>query len=300
MSAKSGKSFKRILLLGKNGQVGWELQRTLDPLGEVTALGYPAIDLAQPALIRNIVREIKPGLIVNAAAYTAVDKAEEEHDLALKVNGIAPGVLAEEAKRIGAGLIHFSTDYVYDGSKNTPYTEEDLPNPLNVYGKTKLAGDLAISETEVPHLIIRTSWVYGLRGNNFLLTILKMLREKEEIAIINDQIGTPTSSRMIAEVTAQVIGRNVKDEHHFIGSKSGIYNLTGLGSASWYCFAKEIKKLDKRKSEHRCKQVKPIISSELVRCARRPAYSELDKTKLIEAFYIPLPHWRTELQRVMQ
>jgi dTDP-4-dehydrorhamnose reductase len=189
----------RILLTGKNGQVGWELQRTLATLGEVVTLDRQDLDLADPDSIRRVVREHKPNLIVNAAAYTAVDKAEEESDLAMVINGTAPGILAEEAKRLSAAIIHYSTDYVFDGSKNTPYTEEDAPNPLNVYGRTKLAGERAIQAVGAPYLILRTSWVYGMRGKNFLLTILRLARERNEIKVVNDQIGAPTWSRIIAQ-----------------------------------------------------------------------------------------------------
>ena len=185
----------KILLTGKNGQVGWELQRTLAPLGEVVAVDRQALDLANPDAIRALIREVKPALIVNPAAYTAVDKAESEPELAMAVNGIAPGIMAEEAKRLGAAMIHYSTDYVFDGTQTSPYTEKDRPNPGNVYGKTKLAGEQAIQAVGVPHLILRTSWVYGSRGRNFLLTILRLAQERDELKIVDDQIGAPTSSR---------------------------------------------------------------------------------------------------------
>ena len=185
----------KILLLGKNGQVGWELQRTLAPLGGVIAIDKEELDLTKVHAIRSTVRSINPDLIVNAAAYTAVDSAEDEAELAMAINGIAPGILAEEADRCHAALIHYSTDYVFDGKKNYPYTEEDKPNPLNTYGNTKLAGDRAIHESGVPHLVFRTSWVYGLRGSNFLLTILRRIREKEILQVVNDQYGAPTWCR---------------------------------------------------------------------------------------------------------
>lgn len=198
-------SIGKILLTGSNGQVGWELQRTLATLGEVIALDRHGMDLVSPDSIRRTIREIKPSLIVNAAAYTAVDKAEFEPELAMAINGIVPGILAEEAKRLGDAVIHYSTDYVFDGSKNTPYTEEGAPNPLNVYGKTKLAGEQAIQAVGTPHLIFRTSWVYGARGKNFLLTILRLVRERDEIKVVNDQIGVPTWSRVIAQSTAHIL-----------------------------------------------------------------------------------------------
>lgn len=193
------------MLLGRNGQVGWELRMTLSPLGEVIALGRRELDLTDYKAIRQAFREIKPDLIVNAAAYTAVNQAEEEPELAKAVNGVAPGILAEEAKYIDAAIIHYSTNYVFDGTKTMPYTEEDEPNPLNVYGKTKLEGERAIQEVDVSHIILRTSGIYGMRGKNFLLTILKMVRSRKEIQIVDDQIFAPTWSRMIAEATAQIL-----------------------------------------------------------------------------------------------
>ena len=198
---------RKILLTGKNGQVGWELERSLQPLGQVIAFDRSGLDLASPDSIRAVIREVKPELIVNPAAYTAVDKAESEPDLAMAVNGVAPGIIAEEAKRLGAALIHYSTDYVFDGTKAEPYTEDDVPKPINVYGKTKLAGEQAVQAIGVPHLIFRTSWVYGMRGKNFLLTILRMAKEKDELRIVDDQFGAPTWSRMIAETTAQVLAQ---------------------------------------------------------------------------------------------
>jgi dTDP-4-dehydrorhamnose reductase len=197
----------KILITGKNGQVGWELQRVLAPLGEVIAIDRKEMDLANPDAIRARIREIKPDIIVNAAAYTAVDKAESEPDLALAVNGIAPGILAEEAKRLGALLVHYSTDYVFDGTKSSPYAEEDSPNPLNVYGKTKLAGERAIAASGADYLILRTSWVYSARGKNFMLTILRLARERDELRIVDDQVGAPTSSIAIAQATARILAQ---------------------------------------------------------------------------------------------
>lgn len=198
---------KRILLIGKNGQVAWELQRTLATLGEIITVGREQLDVANAASIRQVIRETKPQIIVNATAYTAVDKAEAEPELAMQVNGVAPGIMAEEAKRLDALLVHYSTDYVFDGTKQGAYVEEDVPNPLSVYGKTKLAGEQAIQATGAKHLILRTSWVYGARGKNFLLTILRLAKERPELKIVDDQIGAPTWSRMIAEATAQILAQ---------------------------------------------------------------------------------------------
>lgn len=286
----------KILLLGKNGQVGWELQRTLLPLGEVIALGRQELDFTDFKAIQSTVRDLKPNLIVNAAAYTAVDKAEEEPEVAMAINGIAPGIFAEEAKKINAAIIHYSTDYVFDGTKNEPYTEEDEPNPINVYGRTKLAGEKAIQAVGVPHFIFRTSWVYGLRGRNFLLTILKLAQEQEELRIVSDQIGTPNWCRMIAEATSQILAQGLNDIVQFIYLNSNIYNLSSTGSASWYDLAKKILATVLADNEIICKQVKPILTNELYLKAERPAYSVLDNKLVSYKFGLSLPEWEKLLE----
>jgi len=284
----------RILLTGKNGQVGWELHQTLTPLGEVVALDRQQLDLADPDQIRKRVREIKPDLIVNAAAYTAVDRAEAEPGLAMAVNGIAPGILAEEAKRIGAAIVHYSTDYVFDGTKATPYTEEDAPNPLNVYGRTKLAGEQAIRDVGVPHLILRTSWVYGMRGKNFLLTILRLAREREELKIVDDQTGAPTWSRAVAEATARILSAGPLSL-----AAAGIYHLTAAGSTTWHGFARAILTLDPDQSEQVCKHVRPIPTAEYPTPAARPAFSVLSNAKLKAFFGLTLPDWEQSLKSAL-
>lgn len=281
----------RILLIGKNGQVGWELNRTLLPLGEITAVDYPEIDLAKPDQIRNLVREVKPDLIVNAAAYTAVDQAEDEPELATAVNGTAPGILAEEAKRIGAVLVHYSTDYVFDGKKRTPYTEEDEPNPLNVYGKTKLAGERAIQAVGADHLIFRTSWVYGMRGKNFLLTMLKLAEEQNEIRVVDDQVGTPNWSRWIAEATAFVLGQGPGK----IRERAGIYHLSCTGETSWCGFAREIMKM----SDINKIRVTPIKTVEYPTKAVRPTRSVLNCNKLKSEFEVHLCLWHSCLRHAL-
>ncbi|SFR14185.1 dTDP-4-dehydrorhamnose reductase [Desulfoscipio geothermicus] len=288
----------KIMLTGKNGQVGWELQRTLAPLGQVIALGRQDLDLADPGQIRERVREIKPDIIVNAAAYTAVDKAEEEPELAMSVNGIAPGILAEEAKLIDAAIVHYSTDYVFNGQKNSPYTEEDEPEPLNVYGKTKLAGEQAIKAVGVPYLILRTSWVYGMRGKNFLLTILRLAWEREELRVVDDQIGSPTWSRMVAEATAQILARvysPLMPYPSLLTDVSGIYHLSAGGHTSWYGFTKEIIKYASRLTPYSL-QVSPIPSADYPAPARRPAYSVLSNLKLKETFGVAMPDWELLLK----
>lgn len=285
----------KILLLGKNGQVGWELRRTLCTLGEIAAPGREDLDLTNGYAIRHMIRDVKPDLIVNAAAYTAVDQAERESELAMAVNGIAPGILAEEAALCKGALIHYSTDYVFDGKKKFPYSEDDTPNPINMYGKTKLAGELAVREIDLPYLIFRTSWVYGLRGNNFMLTIMRLASEKKELRVVDDQVGAPTWSRMIAEVTAQAVAKMSLTDR----SKSGIYHLTAAGETTWYGFTRTIlKKL--RGAVIEIPQLKPVTSAEFKTDALRPVYSLLSNKKLARRFNISLPSWDYLLNLVLQ
>jgi dTDP-4-dehydrorhamnose reductase len=281
----------KILLLGKNGQVGWELQRTLAPLGEITALGRSELDLADQNAIRHAVRTTKPDLIVNAAAYTAVDKAESEPELAMAINGIAPGILAEEAALANAYLVHYSTDYVFDGTQKTPYAELDSPNPVNIYGKTKLAGEEAITNTGCRHLILRTSWVYSLRGSNFLLTILRLAAERNELSIVNDQHGAPTWARMIAEATTLIIAtaRAYK-------SAEGIYHLTATGETTWHGFATAIINQATARGLLATKPaLKAISSADYPTAAQRPKNSLLDCSALHCTYDLKLPDWATSL-----
>lgn len=287
----------RILLTGKNGQVGWELQRTLATLGEVISLDRHGLDLTDPDSIRRAVRAHNPNLIVNAAAYTAVDKAEEEPDLAMAINGTAPGILAEETKRLGAALVHYSTDYVFDGNKNGPYTEDDAPNPVNIYGKTKLAGEQAIQAVGALHLIFRTSWVYGARGKNFLLTILRLARERDELRIVNDQIGAPTWSRMIAEATAQVVAQLSRPQGEgWVESVSGVYHLTAAGQTSWYGFTQAILESVTFPTRQSLPRVTPISSAEYPTPAPRPKNSVLSNTRLRQKFGLEPPRWEIGLR----
>ena len=286
----------RILLLGKNGQVGWELLQTLAGSGEITALGRDDLDLSIPDQIRRRVQEIKPDLIVNGAAYTAVDKAEQEPELAMSINGIAPGILAEEAKKIGAALIHYSTDYVFNGNKKSPYTEDDAPSPVSVYGKTKLAGDMAIQAVGVPHLIFRTGWVYGLRGKNFLLTMQRLAREGKDIRVVDDQIGAPTWCRVIAESTAQIISQLFQGAPEQgtarIKEYSGIYNMTCSGQTSWHGFAKAI--LDRGGLSS--SSLTAIPTTEYPTPAARPRYSVLSKARREKIFQSLSPAWEDSLK----
>jgi dTDP-4-dehydrorhamnose reductase len=290
----------KILLLGKNGQVGWELQRSLAPLGRVVAARRSDVDVADGEALRALVRRVRPSAIVNAAAYTAVDRAESEREVAFAVNAEAPRVLAEEAARSGVVLVHYSTDYVFDGTKVTAYTEEDEPAPLGAYGESKLAGDRAIIASGAAHLIFRTSWVYAARGRNFMLTMLRLARERETLRVVNDQRGVPTPAGLIATTTASVLGQSVfEGGFSLAGELSGVYNLTARGVASWYDFACRILALDPRREEQRCREIVPITTAEYPTPARRPASSVLDVGKVERTFGLRMPEWEAELARVM-
>ena len=290
-----------ILLTGKNGQVGWELQRTLQPLGRVVALDRQGMDLANPDSIRAAIREIRPNLIINAAAYTTVDKAETEPDLAMAINGVAPGIMAEEAKKIGALLIHCSTDYVFDGSKTTPYVEEDAAIPISTYGRTKLAGELAVKAIAAPHFILRNSWVYSERGKNFLLMILRLAKERNELRIVDDQIGAPTWSRTIAEAIAYMLVHGIGAagiDQDWTAEKAGIYHICANGEASWFTFTKKILALasDKIPSEL---TVTPITTADYPLPAKRPASSRLSLKKFEQSFGFVFPEWSDALKRCL-
>jgi dTDP-4-dehydrorhamnose reductase len=278
----------RILLTGCAGQLGRELKRSLCCLGEVIACDRQEFDLADPDALRDAVRDAAPAVIVNAAAHTAVDKAESEPELAMAINAIAPGVLAEEAKRLGALLIHYSTDYVFDGTKPAPYTEDDSPAPLSVYGRSKREGELAIAAADGRHLIFRTSWVYGLHGANFMKTMLRLGKEHDELRVVGDQIGAPTWSRHLADVTALVLAR--KD------IPNGLYHLAAAGETSWHGYAEAIfyeaqrvGLMDKSPVVHR------ITSADYPLPAARPANSRLDCSRFRRDFDLTLPDWRTGL-----
>ena len=282
----------RILLTGANGQVGWELQRTLNCLGEVVALDSTTMNLANADAVRQSVRDIAPGIIVNPAAYTAVDKAEREPELVRAVNAVAPGILAEEAARLDALLVHYSTDYVFNGSGATPWREDDACDPLNVYGATKLAGERAIQATGCRHLIFRTSWVYGARGSNFLLTMRRLMRERPELKIVADQIGAPTWCRDLAEATAQVLSQINGPASEFGQAPWGVYHMSNAGETSWHGFAQAIQALDGADASAR---LMPIPSSEYPTPARRPLNSRLNNDKLERTFGLRLQDWRTAL-----
>jgi len=302
----------KILLTGKNGQVGEDLGRLLPQLGEVVALGRQELDLSNPEDIRRTIREIRPNLIVNAAAYTAVDQAEKEETAANEINCNAVAIMAEEAKKIGASLVHYSTDYVFDGLKGNPYVEDDPTGPINVYGMTKLAGEQAIRASGMPHLIFRTSWVYATRARNFLLTILRLATQREELRIVRDQIGAPTWSREIADATTKILSRLYGREsgQDSLSTVSGTYHMTAAGVTNWHEFATAI--LDEASHAPKAtpwfaaatggnpvitRRVIPITTQEFPTPARRPAYSILSNARLMKTFGFQLPAWRTQLHR---
>jgi dTDP-4-dehydrorhamnose reductase len=281
----------KILLTGRNGQVGWELERALPALGEVIATDRTTLDLADPDAIRRVVRETKPDVIVNAAAYTAVDKAESETELAMRINGVAPGIFAEEARRLDALLVHYSTDYVFDGAKRRAYVEDDKPHPLNVYGRSKLGGEDAIHAAGVRYLIFRTSWVYSHRGNNFFRTMVRLAGEKKELRVVDDQVGAPTTSATVAASTLAIL----KLVRESATSELGTFHLTANGKTSWYGFAKAIVDILGMTTD-----VVPIKSAEYATTARRPSNSVLDNSKLKLHYSVVQAGWRAGLEDVIR
>ena len=310
----------RILLIGKNGQVGRDLQQLLPPHGELTAVDRQQFDLSEPEAIRRTVREIRPQIIINAAAYTAVDQAEKDEPAARAINATAPGILAAQAKQVGAALIHYSTDYVFDGAKTTPYEESDTTNPLGAYGRTKLSGEQSIRDSGAAHLIFRTAWVYSTRGRNFLLTILRLATQEEELRIVKDQIGAPTASHELAEATAKIVSqlsalKNASMEENLAGL-GGTYHMTAGGMTNWSEFATIILDHASAAIERKkppawlvtalngapliARRVVPITTAEYPTPARRPPYSVLSNERLAKTFGIRLPDWNTQLRRVFE
>ena len=295
----------KILLLGKNGQVGWELQRSLAPLGEVTALDRYSTDfcgdLGNLAGLRETVQRLRPQVIVNAAAHTAVDKAESEPELARLINATAPGVLAQEAHQLGAWLVHYSTDYVFDGSGSQPWVETDTPAPLSVYGHTKLEGEQLIAQHCPKHLIFRTSWVYAARGGNFAKTMLRLARERERLTVIDDQWGAPTGAELIADVTAHAI-RQVQQRPVGPHDEAGIYHLAASGHASWNSYAKHVLAQAAQAQpaiELVAKEVAPVPTSAFPTPANRPHNSRLNTAKLQSTFGLRLPPWQQGVDRML-
>lgn len=291
----------KILLLGKNGQVGWQLQRALAPLGEIVALERKDAggDLADPQGLAAAVRAAKPQVIVNAAAYTAVDKAESEPQLARLINTEAPAALAREAAASGALLVHYSTDYVFDGSGSAPWQESDATGPLNVYGATKLAGEQAIVASGCAHLTFRTSWVYAAHGDNFIKTMLRLAATRERLTVIDDQKGAPTGAELIADVTAHAISQTLQQP-----AKAGLYHLTAAGEASWFDYAQYVLALARQARPQGVKTaaggVQPIASSQYPAAARRPLNSRLDTRRLQAVFGLQMPPWQQGVTRVLR
>ena len=292
----------KILLLGKNGQVGWELQRALAPLGELTALDRQGDDglcgdLTNLDGLAATVRAVQPQVIVNAAAYTAVDKAEGEPELAQRINAEAPAALAREAAALGALLVHYSTDYVFDGSGRAPWAEDAPTGPLGVYGATKLAGEQAIAQTGCPHLILRTSWVYAARGGNFARTMLRLAQERERLTVIDDQWGAPTGAELIADVTAHAVAQTRQQP-----AKAGIYHLTAAGETTWFSYAKYVLALAgqaQKAIKIKATELLPIPTSAYPTPARRPHNSRLDTRKLQTRFGLALPPWQHGVRRLL-
>lgn len=286
----------KILLFGRNGQLGWEAQHTLKPLGDIIACGRAELDLTNLEMLRRMIREIKPQVIVNAAAYTAVDRAESEPELARTINAKAPGVMAEEAQALDIPLIHISTDYVFDGEKGSPYIEEDKTNPLNMYGQSKLEGEQAIVQVGGAHVILRTSWVYSLRGDNFVTKIIAWSREQETLRVVSDQIGSPTWARMLAETISGMVDRSLPNLGEYFGERSGIYHLGGKGSVSRFDFAKAILRLDPRSKEQVTRRLEPALTADFPTPARRPLITSLDCSRFEQVFGTRLPGWEENLR----
>jgi dTDP-4-dehydrorhamnose reductase len=286
----------KILLLGKNGQLGWELRRSLLPLGPVVALDYEDLNLEDFDAVRRTIRTLCPQVIVNASAYTAVDKAESEPDKAFAINTTVPGILAEEALALKSVFIHYSTDYVFDGTKGFSYTEEDSPNPLNVYGQSKLTGEQAIQSVNGTYLIFRTAWVYSTRSESFVTKVLQWARQNETLRIVNDQISNPTWARMLADATAILLARSGDNFLPWLDERKGLYHLAGDGYISRMDWAKAILKFDKKSEEQIVEDILPALTSDFPTAARRPLTSALDCSKVEQTFDLRLPPWQMALK----
>jgi dTDP-4-dehydrorhamnose reductase len=286
----------KILLFGKYGQLGWELERTLACLGSIVAIDYPEVDFKKPETLPRIVQEFAPELIINAVAYTNVDMAESEIDIARIINATSVGVLAEQARRIKIPFIHYSTDYVFDGKKGEPYTEEDKPNPINAYGQTKLEGEMAILEATGGFLILRTSWVYSLRKGGFVNKVLEWSQQQKTIRIVDDQVGSPTWARVLAQATAQIVSKNMIDPFEYLSEKTGIYHVAGSGAASRFEWAKKILDLESGRTGQITQELQPAKSAEFPTPAERPSYSALDCTKVTDSLGVVLSPWYESLR----
>jgi len=290
----------RILLIGNTGQLGWELERSLAALGELQACDYPQVDLADNESLRQVLHQCKPELIINAAAYTAVDHAESEPDLANAINTIAPAIMAEEALLSGAAFIHFSTDYVFDGFKGSPYLETDPPNPLSVYGRTKLAGEREVQQIGGAYLVLRTSWVYSLRRDSFVSKVLQWARSQPRLKLVTDQVSGPTWARMLAEVTSHLILLGADDLVDWLSEQHGLYHLAGSGYCSRFEWGQEVLRLDPHKEEQIVQELLPALMVEFSTPARRPQFSALNCDSFSQTFHLQLPDWKIALKLAME
>ncbi len=290
----------RILLLGNTGQLGWELERCLAPLGELTSCDYPSIDLADSKSFLRAFHDCQPQLLVNAAAYTAVDRAEAEPGLAHAINAVAPGVMAEEARQHRAVFIHYSTDYVFDGKKGSPYSETDRPAPLSTYGHSKLAGEQAVQQAAGAYIILRTSWVYSLRRENFVSKVLGWARQQESMRLVTDQVSGPTWARLLAEATSHMVSQAGEDPLGWFTEHHGLYHLAGAGCCSRFEWGQQILELDSHKERHVVRQLLPASSDEFPTPAERPHYSALNCDLFTSIFHIQLPDWKFALKLAME
>jgi len=290
----------KILLLGNTGQLGWELERSLASLGQVIATDYPAINLAEPHSILPLLRQVSPQIIVNATAYTAVDRAESEAELAQAVNAHTPGLLAAEAKRLDAVFIHYSTDYVFDGHKGSPYNEDDQPNPLGVYGQSKLAGEHAVLNEGGAALVLRTSWVYSLRRDSFVTKVLSWARQQQTLRLVSDQISGPTWARQLAEITALLLAKAGPDPTGYLAERAGLYHLAGSGCCSRLEWGQEILRLDPHPEEQLTEEILPALTADFPTPAQRPLFSALDCSCFTQTFGLRLPEWQDALRLAME
>jgi len=290
---------KKILQIGTKGQLGWELLRTCAPLGEVVALDYPDVDLSDSTGLRELVRSVKPDIIINAAAYTNVDKAESEPELARAINAIGPGVLAQEAKKINAVLVHYSTDYVFDGTKGSPYVETDQANPLNVYGQTKLEGEQAVADSQCLYLVLRSSWIYS-KHSGFVAKVLEWARTQEFIRVVDDQISSPTPARLMAEITSSLISKIDTNPENWMLERKGIYHCACNGCCSRYDWAKELLRLSSNSQRMPGQQLLPASTADFSTPAERPLRSCLDSSKFETTFGMKIPSWLNALELVME
>ena len=297
----------KILLLGCNGQVGWELQRSLQPLGDVIACDFDTVphraDFSQPASVAALIAEITPRVIVNAAAHTAVDKAESEPELARLINATTPGVIATEARKLGALLVHYSTDYVYDGSGSAPRDEAAATGPLSVYGRTKLEGEELIQASNCHHVILRTSWVYAARGNNFIKTMLRLAAERDSLSVIDDQVGAPTGADLLADVTALVVAKTTANAEIDGASRGGVFHCVAGGETSWFDYARFVIEWARAQGQPvkvSPEAIRPVPTTAYPTPAQRPLNSRLSTAKLRETFSLSLPDWRVGVERMLR